>query len=81
MWSSARPAVRAGKWNGVTVAVKVVEHAALPGGTNQLSESVMGQSIVHPNIVATYKIRTMCAPTSWSHPRRKTLTCCRHGDI
>ncbi|KAK9838332.1 hypothetical protein WJX81_005126 [Elliptochloris bilobata] len=53
-----------GKWNGVTVAVKVVEHAALPGGTMELRESVMGQSIVHPNISATYKIRTMCLATN-----------------
>lgn len=54
---------RAGRWNGVTVAVKVVEHTALPGGTMELRECAMAQSIVHPNIVATYKIRTLCLAT------------------
>ena len=47
----------------MTVAVKVVEHCALPGGTMELRECAMAQSIVHPNIVATYKIRTVCLAT------------------
>lgn len=47
----------------MTVAVKVVEHCALPGGTMELRECAMAQSIVHPNIVATYKIRSLCLAT------------------
>ncbi|CAL5227539.1 g10528 [Coccomyxa viridis] len=49
-----------GKWKGVTVAVKIVEHSAeTEGELLQLRESLLSSSIVHPNVVATYKVRTV----------------------
>ncbi len=44
--------VPAGKWKGVTVAVKIVEHSAeTEGELLQLRESLLSSSIVHPNVV------------------------------
>ena len=45
-----RPA--AGKWKGVTVAVKIVEHTS-EGSTSikELRESILSSSIIHPNVV------------------------------
>ena len=60
----------AGKWNGVTVAVKVVEHAVMQGGTDELREGAMCRGIVHPNVVSTYTVRTLCLSTG----RSATLT-------
>ena len=43
----------AGKWKGVTVAVKIVEHSAeTEGELLQLRESLLSSSIVHPNVVS-----------------------------
>eukprot|EP00884_Botryococcus_braunii_P005691 jgi/Botrbrau1/15122/Bobra.0283s0001.1 len=48
------------KWNGVFVAVKVVEHNAQTGSMlSTLRESALSQSISHPNVVTTYKIVTI----------------------
>jgi hypothetical protein len=45
----------AGKWKGVTVAVKIVEHSAeTEGELLQLRESLLSSSIVHPNVVSAY---------------------------
>lgn len=45
--------VGAGKWKGVTVAVKIVEHSAeTEGELLQLRESLLSSSIVHPNVVS-----------------------------
>ena len=42
-----------GKWKGVTVAVKIVEHSAeTEGELLQLRESLLSSSIVHPNVVS-----------------------------
>lgn len=42
----------AGKWKGVTVAVKIVEHSSeANGGIRQLRESILSSSIIHPNVV------------------------------
>lgn len=42
----------AGKWKGVTVAVKIVEHTSeANGGIRQLRESILSSSIIHPNVV------------------------------
>lgn len=44
--------VAAGKWKGVTVAVKIVEHGSeAKGGIRQLRESILSSSIIHPNVV------------------------------
>lgn len=44
--------VAAAKWNGVIVAVKVVEHDPdLGNALNTLLESTLAQSINHPNLV------------------------------
>ena len=51
---------RAGKWKGTTVAVKILEHSAeSSSGLKELRESVLSSSIIHPNVVSTYKIRTL----------------------
>ncbi|BDA46411.1 probable serine/threonine-protein kinase/receptor R826 at N-terminal half [Coccomyxa sp. Obi] len=56
-----------GKWKGVTVAVKIVEHSSeANGGIRQLRESILSSSIIHPNVVSTYKIRTI--PAACAHP-------------
>ncbi|KAK9906630.1 hypothetical protein WJX75_005201 [Coccomyxa subellipsoidea] len=56
-----------GKWKGVTVAVKIVEHTSeANGGIRQLRESILSSSIIHPNVVSTYKIRTI--PAACAHP-------------
>ena len=55
----------AGKWKGTTVAVKIIEHSAeSSSGIKELRESVLSSSIIHPNVVSTYKIRTIprCMP-------------------
>ena len=45
----------AGKWKGVTVAVKIVEHSAeTEGELLQLRESLLSSSIVHPNVVSAH---------------------------
>ena len=47
-------ALLVGKWKGVTVAVKIVEHSAeTEGELLQLRESLLSSSIVHPNVVST----------------------------
>lgn len=52
----------AGKWRGTTVAVKIIEHSAeSSSGIKELRESVLSSSIIHPNVVSTYKIRTIPA--------------------
>ena len=52
----------AGKWKGTTVAVKIIEHSAeSSSGIKELRESVLSSSIIHPNVVSTYKIRTIPA--------------------
>ncbi|BDA46412.1 probable mitogen-activated protein kinase kinase kinase 11 [Coccomyxa sp. Obi] len=49
-----------GKWKGVTVAVKIVEHnAETESELMQLRESLLSSSVVHPNVIATYKVRTV----------------------
>ncbi|EIE23924.1 kinase-like protein [Coccomyxa subellipsoidea C-169] len=49
-----------GKWKGVTVAVKIVEHnAETESELVQLRESLLSSSVVHPNVIATYKVRTV----------------------
>ena len=41
-----------GKWKGVTVAVKIVEHnAETESELVQLRESLLSSSVVHPNVV------------------------------
>ena len=58
---------RAGKWKGTTVAVKILEHSAeSSSGLKELRESVLSSSIIHPNVVSTYKIRTL--PTAARKP-------------
>lgn len=60
-------ASRAGKWKGTTVAVKILEHSAeSSSGLKELRESVLSSSIIHPNVVSTYKIRTL--PTAARKP-------------
>ena len=57
----------AGKWKGTTVAVKILEHSAeSSSGLKELRESVLSSSIIHPNVVSTYKIRTL--PTASRKP-------------
>ena len=57
----------AGKWKGTTVAVKILEHSAeSSSGLKELRESVLSSSIIHPNVVSTYKIRTL--PTAARKP-------------
>ncbi len=42
-----------GKWKGVTVAVKIVEHnAETESELVQLRESLLSSSVVHPNVVS-----------------------------
>lgn len=42
-----------GKWKGVTVAVKIVEHnAETENELIQLRESLLSSSVVHPNVVS-----------------------------
>ena len=54
-------ALGAGKWKGVTVAVKIVEHSAeTEGELLQLRESLLSSSIVHPNVVSLSYISMAC---------------------
>ena len=49
-----RLARRAGKWKGVQVAVKIVEHnSEADRDLSQLRESVLSTAIQHPNVVRT----------------------------
>ena len=42
-----------GKWKGVTVAVKIVEHTSeASAGIKELRESILSSSIIHPNVVS-----------------------------
>ena len=42
------------------MAVKIIEHSAeSSSGIKELRESVLSSSIIHPNVVSTYKIRTI----------------------
>lgn len=51
-----------GRWNGATVAVKLVEHTALGGDLKQLQrEAELAMSVSHPNVVNTYKVSTLSA--------------------
>ena len=63
--------MHAGKWKGTTVAVKILEHSAeSSSGIKELRESVLSSSIIHPNVVSTYKIRTIpaaCPSSCQSH--------------
>ena len=44
------------------MAVKIIEHSAeSSSGIKELRESVLSSSIIHPNVVSTYKIRTIPA--------------------
>ena len=44
------------------MAVKIIEHSAeTSSGLKELRESVLSSSIIHPNVVSTYKIRTIPA--------------------
>jgi len=44
------------------VAVKIIEHSAeTSSDIKELRESVLSSSIIHPNVVSTYKIRTIPA--------------------
>ena len=53
VWEGLSKALGAGKWKGVTVAVKIVEHSAeTEGELLQLRESLLSSSIVHPNVVS-----------------------------
>ncbi|KAL4418774.1 hypothetical protein ABPG77_010379, partial [Micractinium sp. CCAP 211/92] len=46
-----------GRWNGVVVAVKVVEHRVSGGETPSLSrEPLLCMSVSHPNCISTYKL-------------------------
>ncbi|KAK9822208.1 hypothetical protein WJX81_005892 [Elliptochloris bilobata] len=49
-----------GKWKGVQVAVKIVEHSSeADRDLSELRESVLSTAIQHPNVVSTYKVRTI----------------------
>ena len=53
---------RAGKWKGVTVAVKIVEHSSeANGGIRQLRESILSSSIIHPNVVR-HRLHSLSKP-------------------
>jgi serine/threonine protein kinase len=72
----------AGKWKGVTVAVKVIEHTSEASkSVKELRESMLSASIIHPNVVTTYKIRTIpaasCGAPSEEYPAQVTpaLSC------
>ena len=68
----------AGKWKGTTVAVKILEHSAeSSSGIKELRESVLSSSIIHPNVVSTYKIRTIPAASRKAPPKVEPV--CRIG--
>eukprot|EP00884_Botryococcus_braunii_P016318 jgi/Botrbrau1/336/Bobra.0022s0290.1 len=65
------------KWNGVIVAVKVVEHNPEVGNNlDTLLESTLAQSINHPNLVHTYQILKVKGegPPIKTHSFKSTLT-------
>jgi hypothetical protein len=67
--------VRSGKWKGVTVAVKIVEHTAeTEGELIQLRESLLSSSIVHPNVVD--HPGPCIKPSSISTALVSSVTCC-----
>ena len=69
----------AGKWKGTTVAVKILEHSAeSSSGLKELRESVLSSSIIHPNVVSTYKIRTLPAAARKPLPQVQP-GCCVHS--
>ena len=58
------------------MAVKIIEHSAeSSSGIKELRESVLSSSIIHPNVVSTYKIRTIPAacPKSCQAPYLEVL--------
>ena len=68
---------RAGKWKGTTVAVKILEHSAeSSSGLKELRESVLSSSIIHPNVVSTYKIRTLPTAARKPLPPQVKPGCC-----
>ncbi|KAK9794907.1 hypothetical protein WJX73_003974 [Symbiochloris irregularis] len=49
-----------GRWKGVAVAIKVVDHMTAAGNAvDAARESVLSTSVQHPNVVVTYKICTI----------------------
>lgn len=53
--SSLNKGCTTGKWKGVTVAVKIVEHnAETESELLQLRESLLSSSVVHPNVVRLF---------------------------
>jgi hypothetical protein len=75
--------VAAGKWKGVTVAVKIVEHTSEASTSiKELRESILSSSIIHPNVVRFLSIpRKSCAvPLCAKHRLHACLqTCARTG--
>ena len=50
--SHSGAALRAGRWKGVPIAIKVVDHTAYVGTrVDALRESVLSTSVQHPNVV------------------------------
>ena len=75
------PSAPAGKWKGVTVAVKIVEHnEETESSLNQLRESLLSSSIVHPNVVSILSCTTL---KTWRMERAgpfNDMECCRGVD-
>lgn len=58
------------------MAVKILEHSAeSSSGIKELRESVLSSSIIHPNVVSTYKIRTIPAACPSSCQSRQEVSC------
>jgi hypothetical protein len=72
----------AGKWKGVTVAVKIVEHnQETESNLNQLRESLLSSNIVHPNVVRLPRIKTppqCCAPGAQPGMSAVSMSCSPH---
>lgn len=54
--------VATGRWNGVLIAVKVVEHTGeheggRPGIVEGARESLLAASVSHPNVIPCYKVQ------------------------
>ena len=58
------------------MAVKILEHSAeSSSGIKELRESVLSSSIIHPNVVSTYKIRTIPAACPSSCQSLREVSC------
>ena len=58
----------AGRWKGVVVAIKIVDHSAYVGTrVDALRESVLSTSVQHPNVVRVLAWMTCCSSALCLH--------------